>query len=101
VGVVGCSWSHNRQFLKRLEVAGIERIDAVNIVGLHGGHDLQVEHVAARHGAALQQGEQPCDGLLRRGQHIQARLGEQIRNQQYGVSRRRWHATRRGLVMTE
>jgi hypothetical protein len=43
------SGRHNREFGKNREVGGVEGIDSLDVVGLHGGDDLQVEDVAAGH----------------------------------------------------
>jgi hypothetical protein len=39
---------HNREFGKHLKVIGVEGVDSLNTIGLHGGDDLQVEYVSTR-----------------------------------------------------
>jgi hypothetical protein len=40
---------HHRKFGKHLKIIGVERIDSLHAVGLHGRDDLQVKYVSARH----------------------------------------------------
>ena len=52
---------------KKREVGGVERIDSLDAVRLHGGDDLQIEHVAAGHWMTAEQVEQPAYRLRRNG----------------------------------
>jgi hypothetical protein len=63
--VVTYSESHNREFKENREVVGVEGIDSLNAIGLHGGDDLQAEHVAAGHGMAAKQVQQPVNRIRR------------------------------------
>jgi hypothetical protein len=34
------TWDKNCQIWKHLKIFGIERVDSLNVIGLHGGHQL-------------------------------------------------------------
>jgi hypothetical protein len=46
--------SNNRELGKFLEVVSVESINALNVIGLHRCHNLQIKHVATGDGASLQ-----------------------------------------------
>lgn len=39
---------HDRKFGKHLKLFGVERVDSLHAIGLHGRDDLQVKYISAR-----------------------------------------------------
>src|SRR5579862_3413818 len=47
--------SHKSDLGKHFEVIAVERVDSLNAIRLHRGHNLQIEHVSAGDGMTPQQ----------------------------------------------
>ena len=60
-------WDKNCQFWKDLKILGIERIDSLDAIGLHGRDNLQIEYVTTRYGTATKQSDPPFHGVDRVG----------------------------------
>ncbi len=95
-----CLRGQDYQFRKHLEVVDIESVNAVDAVGLHGGDDLQIEHVSAGDGVSPQQLHPPANrraGIGNTCRPGSASRAERMPNASAGAVTR---ATCRGLVMT-
>ena len=90
-----------RQFGEHFEIRRIEGVDALDVIGLHSCHKLQIEHIASGHGMTLQQGHPARHRPGRCGQQTYARKREQRRNGVDRLGRGKGAAIRRGLVTME
>ncbi len=52
VGRIASLWREDGELGECFEVAGVECVNSADVVRLHGGDDLQIEHVAAGHRVA-------------------------------------------------
>jgi len=89
-------WDKNCQFWKDLKILGIERVDSLNAIGLHGRDNLQIEYVATAYRATTKQAQQLVHGVDRDRQHMKE--SEQNGNRAQCVDRRArlWNSPRIG-----
>jgi hypothetical protein len=91
--------SQRRDFGKPGEVSGVERVDALDAVHVHGRENLQIEDVAASYWSATKQANKFLNSVCRHGQHAQKTEQRGNRGKRGGWGARICNAP--GIVATE
>ena len=82
---------------ENFEIGGVEGVDSMDAIGLHGCHKLQIEHIAANHWTTLA-ARPPTP--LRLARDVHARHREESRDSLDGIGGGTRSGDSRGFVTT-